>query len=101
MKKGGPRSALYDLCKKVQWPMPTFDTTETKSRNAIEFGEGPQKRKGFDSHVSKIILKMLSFGVVECEGEARADKKTSYDSAGLVMLQKWGQVIIGGSILEA
>jgi hypothetical protein len=34
MKKGGPRTALYDLCKKVQWPMPTFDTTETKSRLA-------------------------------------------------------------------
>ncbi|KAI5586099.1 hypothetical protein BDE02_06G190200 [Populus trichocarpa] len=46
MKKGGPRTALYDLCKKVQWPMPTFDTTETKSRTAIEFGEGPQKERG-------------------------------------------------------
>ncbi|KAJ6924234.1 hypothetical protein NC652_017506 [Populus alba x Populus x berolinensis] len=37
---------------------------------------------------------MPSFGVVECEGEARADKKTSYDSAALAMLnelQKRGQ----------
>jgi len=33
-KKGGPRTSLYDLCKKVQWTMPTFDTTETKSRFA-------------------------------------------------------------------
>ncbi|CAK7352744.1 unnamed protein product [Dovyalis caffra] len=100
MQKGGPRTALYDLCKKVQWPMPTFDTTETKSRTAIEFGEGPEQRKGFNSYVSKIVLNLPSFGIVECEGEARADKKTSYDSAALVMLHELrnrGQLIIGES----
>lgn len=32
MKKGGPRTSLYDLCKRLQWPMPTFKTTEHKSR---------------------------------------------------------------------
>lgn len=32
MKKGGPRSTLYQLCKKQQWPMPTFETDEEKSR---------------------------------------------------------------------
>lgn len=101
MKKGGPRTTLYDLCKKVQWPMPTFDTTETKSRTAIEFGEGPETRKGFNSYVSKIILNIPSFGIIECEGEARPDKKTSYDSAALVVLNelhKRGQAIIGESI---
>ncbi|KAL3566321.1 hypothetical protein D5086_031736 [Populus alba] len=99
-KKGGPRTSLYDLCKKVQWTMPTFDTTETKSRTAIEFGEGPDKRKGFNSYVSKIIMNIPSYGVVECAGEASADKKTSYDSAALAMLnelEKRGQLIIDGS----
>lgn len=99
-KKGGPRTSLYDLCKKVQWTMPTFDTTETKSRTAIEFGEGPDKRKGFNSYVSKIIMNIPSYGVVECAGEASADKKTSYDSAALAMLnelEKRGQLIIDES----
>lgn len=32
MKKGGPRTTLFELCKKQQWTMPTFDSTETKSR---------------------------------------------------------------------
>uniref|UniRef100_A0A3N7G640 Uncharacterized protein n=1 Tax=Populus trichocarpa TaxID=3694 RepID=A0A3N7G640_POPTR len=99
-KKGGPRTSLYDLCKKVQWTMPTFDTTETKSRTAIEFGEGPDKRTGFNSYVSKIIMNIPSYGVVECAGEASADKKTSYDSAALAMLnelEKRGQLIIDES----
>ncbi|XP_011002830.1 PREDICTED: endoribonuclease Dicer homolog 3-like isoform X2 [Populus euphratica] len=99
-KKGGPRTSLYDLCKKVQWTMPTFDTRETKSRTAIEFGEGPDKRKGFNSYVSKIIMNIPSYGVVECAGEASADKKTSYDSAALAMLnelEKRGQLIIDES----
>ena len=41
------------------------------------------------------------FGIIECEGEARPDKKTSYDSAALVVLNelhKRGQAIIGESI---
>ena len=34
-KKGGPRTTLFELCKKVQWPMPTFNSTENKSRSAL------------------------------------------------------------------
>lgn len=32
MEKGGPRTSLYDLCRRLQWPMPTFQSTEQKSR---------------------------------------------------------------------
>jgi endoribonuclease Dicer len=32
MKKGGPRGTLHEFCKKHLWPMPTFDTSEEKSR---------------------------------------------------------------------
>lgn len=34
-KKGAPRTALYDVCKKKQWPLPEFETTEKKSRLVI------------------------------------------------------------------
>lgn len=32
MKKGGPRTSLFELCKRLQWPMPTFKSAEDKSR---------------------------------------------------------------------
>nr|GEW68690.1 protein transport inhibitor response 1-like [Tanacetum cinerariifolium] len=31
VKVPGPRSSLYELCKKMQWPMSTFTTSERKS----------------------------------------------------------------------
>ncbi|KAG6677776.1 endoribonuclease Dicer homolog 3a isoform X1 [Carya illinoinensis] len=99
-KKGGPRTSLYELCKKVQWPMPTFETTESKSRTPIELGEGSEKRTGFSSFVSRIDLHIPGFGSIECTGDARADKKSSLDSVALVTLyelQRRGKVIIGGS----
>ena len=30
--KGGPRTTLYDVCKKLQWPVPAFDSREYKDR---------------------------------------------------------------------
>jgi len=32
MKKGGPRTALYELCQKSQWPLPRFESVEQKIR---------------------------------------------------------------------
>lgn len=152
MKKGGPRSSLFQLCRKLQWPMPVFRTTETTSRYAgrnlldiqinaylispctpyaqqiifcshlstvscqaqfysepfvlnflryrtpISFGEGPNKREGFNSYASEITLHMPNRGDIVVMGEARADKKSSYDSAALLMLHKLdqlGHLIIG------
>ncbi|CAL5419477.1 unnamed protein product [Camellia sinensis] len=99
MKKGGPRTALYDLCKRLQWPMPTFKSTENKSRTPIEFCEGSERRTGFNSYASTITLTIPDSGVIELSGDQRADKKSSFDSAALLMLyelQRQGKLIIGG-----
>ncbi|XP_047327268.1 endoribonuclease Dicer homolog 3a-like [Impatiens glandulifera] len=87
-KKGGPRVSLYELCRKQQWPMPTFETTEHKSRTPIEFGEGAEKKTGFNSYMSKITLIIPEFGAIEMSGHEQADKKSSFDSAALAMLYK-------------
>ncbi|KMS95354.1 hypothetical protein BVRB_009010 [Beta vulgaris subsp. vulgaris] len=87
-EKGGPRNSLYELCKRLQWPMPSFETIEQKSRAPIEFGEGSDKKTGFNSFMSKISLLIPDFGVMEVNGEERADKKRSQDSAALHLLYK-------------
>ncbi|XP_021852349.2 endoribonuclease Dicer homolog 3 [Spinacia oleracea] len=96
-EKGGPRSSLYELCKRLQWPMPSFETTEEKSRSPMEFGQGSDKRTGFNSFTSKISLLIPDSGVMEATGEQRADKKNSQDSAALHLLyqlEKQGKVVI-------
>ncbi|KAM1346197.1 hypothetical protein PS2_035247 [Malus domestica] len=45
-RKGEARISLFELCKVMQWPMPTFKITKQKSRTPIEFGEGSEKRMG-------------------------------------------------------
>ncbi|KAK6129787.1 hypothetical protein DH2020_036494 [Rehmannia glutinosa] len=94
MKKGGPRTSLYALCKKLQWPMPAFETIEQKSRTPMQLGD----TTGFNSFESQISLTIPDFGKIELTGEARADKKSSFDSAALVMLhelERRGRIIIG------
>ncbi|KAK4422330.1 Endoribonuclease Dicer3a [Sesamum alatum] len=94
MKKGGPRTSLYALCKKLQWPMPAFDPMEQKSRTPIQIGD----TMGFISFKSQIGLTIPDCGKIELIGEARADKKSSFDSAALVMLyelERRGKIIIG------
>ncbi|XP_073146735.1 endoribonuclease Dicer homolog 3 [Henckelia pumila] len=93
MKKGGPRISLYNLCKKLQWPMPSFDTREQKSRIPIQFGDV----QGFSSFESEISLTIPDLGVIKLSGEARADKKSSFDSAALLMmneLERLGKIVI-------
>ncbi|KAJ4951413.1 hypothetical protein NE237_028245 [Protea cynaroides] len=91
LEKGGPRSSLYQLCRILQWPMPSFDPMEHKSRLPIEFGEGSERRKGFNSFTSKISLCIPNNGVIELTGDQKADKKSSYDSAALLMLYELGR----------
>lgn len=82
MKKGGPRVSLFELCKQVQWQMPTFKSTEKEFR-----------------FVSNITLYIPNLGNIECTGDPRSDKKSSLDSAALVMLydlERQGKIIIGG-----
>ncbi|KAF9615049.1 hypothetical protein IFM89_021620 [Coptis chinensis] len=90
-KKGGPRTSLYALCKKQQWPMPTFDSTQQQSRSPVEFGSGSERRIGFNIFVSKITLHIPNFGAIELTGEQRADKKSSQDSAALILLYELGR----------
>ncbi|KAF2285071.1 hypothetical protein GH714_037745 [Hevea brasiliensis] len=97
MKKGGPRTTLFELCKKGEWTRPTFQTTETKSRTPIIFGEGSERRESFISFISKITLNIPFYGIIECAGDPRPDKKSSFDSAALAMLyelKELGRLII-------
>ncbi|KAL4597279.1 hypothetical protein ACB092_12G222500 [Castanea dentata] len=87
-EKGGPRTTLYDICKRLQWPMPTFKPTEHKSRTPIEIGEGPERRTGFNIFVSQISIHIPNSGIIMCTGDPRADKKSSFDSAALAMLNE-------------
>ncbi|XP_028790121.1 endoribonuclease Dicer homolog 3a [Neltuma alba] len=98
MKKGGPRTTLFELCKRLQWPMPTFDSAELKQRTPFEFGEGSERRKGYICFVSSIQLCIPNYGNIDCRGDSRADKKSSLDSAALEMLyelQRLGKLKIG------
>jgi endoribonuclease Dicer len=98
MNRGGPRTSLYALCKKLQWPLPSFDTKEQKSRTAFEFVEDDgSKRTGFSSFISTMKLTIPEFGVVEVSGDPKADKNASKDSATLQMfyhLQQKGKLVI-------
>ena len=67
-------------------------------RSLIEIGEGEEKRTGFNSFESQISLTIPGYGVIQLSGDPRADKKSSYDSACLLMLyelQRLGKLKIG------
>ncbi|KAI3682095.1 hypothetical protein L2E82_50127 [Cichorium intybus] len=102
MKKGGPRISLYELCKKMQWPIPNFTASEQRSKSLVEFGEGEEKRTGFNSFESHMSLTIPGYGVIQLTGDPRADKKTSSDSAALLMLyelQRLGKLKIGEKVI--
>lgn len=66
----------------------------------MELGEGFERRLGFNSFISSIVLYIPNFGNIQCTGDARADKKSSLDSAALALLyelQRRGKLVIGGS----
>lgn len=59
--------------------------------------EGLEENKGHNCFVSKITLCIPNYGNIECKGEARSDKKSSFDSAAVQMLlelQRMGKVLI-------
>ncbi|PPD95421.1 hypothetical protein GOBAR_DD07557 [Gossypium barbadense] len=72
-------------------------TPATPGIAPMEIGEGPERKKGFISFVSKIILNVPGYDIIECTGDAKADKKSSSDSAALFMLyelEQRGKLII-------
>ncbi|KAM0865320.1 hypothetical protein ACQ4PT_043361 [Festuca glaucescens] len=86
MDKGGPRSALFKLCKRLQWPMPEFEFVEQRFRTPIVL-DGVTTMN-FNSFVSTITLHVPDVTAITLEGERRTDKKASQDSASLIMLHK-------------
>ncbi|KAH7690356.1 endoribonuclease Dicer protein [Dioscorea alata] len=85
-EKGGPRTELFKLCQTLQWPLPRFLSTEEKSRTPIclDGTETPH----FNTFVSSIRLHIPNTVTIELMGEKRTDKKSSHDSAALVMLRE-------------
>ncbi|GAU26678.1 hypothetical protein TSUD_314550 [Trifolium subterraneum] len=96
-KKGGPRTELNAVCKRMQWPLPSFEAEEFKDRSLFKSCEGLVGSKGLNCFVSTITLCIPRHGGLECKGEARADKKSSFDSAAvqvLYELQRLGKITI-------
>uniref|UniRef100_A0A0D9V9B3 Uncharacterized protein n=1 Tax=Leersia perrieri TaxID=77586 RepID=A0A0D9V9B3_9ORYZ len=85
--KGGPRIALYELCKKLQWPMPTTESEKVQPSLCSSPGVSSQKATpqalGF---ISTITLHIPNADVISLTGDGRADKKSSQDSAALLLL---------------
>ncbi|CAL4933981.1 unnamed protein product [Urochloa decumbens] len=86
MDKGGPRTALFRLCKILQWPMPEFEFVERRFRTPIIL-DGVTTTN-FNSFVATITLHIPDVTVITLQGDQRTDKKSSQDSASLMMLEK-------------
>ncbi|KAJ6793943.1 endoribonuclease Dicer-like protein 3a [Iris pallida] len=91
-KKGGPRTALFQLCQRLQWPMPRFEPEERKL--SAEAAIGIEGKNGLQRFVSSITLHLPNSIPIKLKGDMQPDKKTSQDSAAMVMLyelQKQGR----------
>ncbi|KAG1358569.1 putative Endoribonuclease Dicer [Cocos nucifera] len=86
IQKGGPRTALYELCKRWQWPMPSFESIEQIPSGKVALARNGEGRIGFHSFISSITLHVPNSAVIALTGEQRADKKSSQDSVALAML---------------
>uniref|UniRef100_A0A0E0JSJ4 Uncharacterized protein n=1 Tax=Oryza punctata TaxID=4537 RepID=A0A0E0JSJ4_ORYPU len=86
--KGGPRIALYELCKKLQWPMPTMESEKVQPGSVCSFPGGSSQKatpQAF-AFASTITLHIPNADVISLTGDGRADKKSSQDSAALFLL---------------
>uniref|UniRef100_A0A804J326 Uncharacterized protein n=1 Tax=Musa acuminata subsp. malaccensis TaxID=214687 RepID=A0A804J326_MUSAM len=84
MDKGGPRTALFKLCRILQWPMPEFESREENFRTPITLNG--VKTPNFNLFTTKISLHIPNSKVLTLTGEQRTDKKSAQDSAALVLL---------------
>ncbi|CAL4972547.1 unnamed protein product [Urochloa decumbens] len=87
LSKGGPRQSLYESCKKLQWPMPTFEYVKVEPSVCPSSGGSSQKvvPQGF-AFAATITLHIPNGDAISLTGDGRADKKSSQDSAALLML---------------
>ncbi|RLN24659.1 hypothetical protein C2845_PM07G32210 [Panicum miliaceum] len=100
LSKGGPRISLYESCKKLQWPMPTFEYVKVEP-SVCPSGGSSQKvvPQGF-AFASTITLHIPNGDVISLTGDGRPDKKSSQDSAALLMLyelQRRGEEVKPGT----
>ncbi|XP_006645199.1 endoribonuclease Dicer homolog 3a isoform X3 [Oryza brachyantha] len=86
--KGGPRIALYELCKKLQWPMPTMESEKVQPSSVCSSPGGSSQKatpQAF-AFASTVTLHIPNANVISQTGDGRADKKSSQDSAALFLL---------------
>lgn len=84
MKKGGPRTALNELCQKSQWPGARVESVECELST----------KAAIQQFMSSVTVHTSDSSSITLQGERRPDKKSSQDSAALVMLyelQKQGR----------
>ncbi|TVU36101.1 hypothetical protein EJB05_18017 [Eragrostis curvula] len=98
MSKGGPRVSLFESCKKLQWSMPTFEFVKVEPSVCPSSGGSSQKvaPQGF-AFASTITLHIPNGDVISLTGDRRSDKKSSQDSAALLMLyelQQRGRLLV-------
>ncbi|URE03023.1 hypothetical protein MUK42_19700 [Musa troglodytarum] len=79
MDKGGPRTALFKLCRMLQWPMPEFESREEKFRPPITING--LKTPNFNLFMTKLPLhipnsKVLTHG----RAKNRQEKCTRFNS---------------------
>ncbi|CAM0884261.1 unnamed protein product [Alopecurus aequalis] len=79
--KGGPRAALYELCKKLQWPVPSFDSAKVAPSCEKAMPQG-------FSFASTIKLQIPNEDAISLTGDSFADKKSAMDSVALLMLHE-------------
>lgn len=80
-----------DCCALKAYVQISYLCSYSNRRSPIVFTDGPEKRLGFSSFVSQITLTIPDCFVVVLDGHPRADKKSSLDSACLLMLYELEQ----------
>lgn len=76
MRKGGPRSSLYELCKRMKWAVPDFQLVEQERL--------PQTTR----FVFRVVLHIPDREKLLVQGDKRIDKNSAKDSAALLMLHE-------------
>lgn len=76
MRKGGPRSSLYELCKRMKWAVPDFQLVEQERL--------PQTTR----FVFRVVLHIPNREKLLVQGDKKIDKNSAKDSAALLMLHE-------------
>lgn len=76
MRKGGPRSSLYELCKRMKWAVPDFQLVEQERL--------PQTTR----FVIRVVLHIPDREKLLVQGDKKIDKNSAKDSAALLMLHE-------------